>query len=225
VPVREVTERQLMGKGSAKSKVLPKARTPQGQKALAIVALVHSVNPAEVSKAKEHLRRASSLMREEDNVGGLRPSPFDDFEFGRSICSLFRLEPGRENEAIERWCGYKLGPNAERDPKWLLSYLLSDALSNARLVLWSSPSGLRPGLYCPDMKTAYFAFFLTKIFLGGGGWGVCPKCGRVFVKNRADQNYCTISHREAHSVARWRARQEEQSTMKGRKQDVTRKTR
>jgi hypothetical protein len=227
-PVREVTELQLMGKGGSKSGILPAARIPEGQQALAIVALAPFVkedDSAKVSKAKEYLRRAFALTREEDKRSGVIPAEQDDYEFGRAICPLFGLEPSMWKEALERWSGYKLGPNADRDPKWLFSLLLSNALSDARLVLWSSPSGLRPGLYCPDMETAYFAFFLTKIFLGDGGWGVCPKCGKVFVRKRSDQNYCTIAHREAHRVARWRAKQQVQAIKKGRRRNVTRKTR
>ena len=55
-----------------------------------------------------------------------------------------------------------------------------------------------------DEMTALF----TKLLLNrvsGKGLAVCPQCGVPFVQKRPNQDYCSIQHREAHRVARWRA--------------------
>jgi hypothetical protein len=59
-----------------------------------------------------------------------------------------------------------------------------------------------PSVFCPDTETALYVEFLFAI----RGPGICPKCEKVFFKQRPDQAYCSIEHREAHRVARWRER-------------------
>jgi hypothetical protein len=116
-----------------------------------------------------------------------------------------------------------LGPRSSADLKWLLSTQVSEELSSVRLVLWWSGKQFRPALYCPDPKSALYTFVLMKT-AAGRGWGVCPFCGIFFVQTRSDQNYCTVAHREAHRVARWRDSKKSQSKKKGEK-NVTKKTR
>ena len=93
---------------------------------------------------------------------------------------------------------------------------MSQALDSARFVLWWSGKQFRPALYCPELKAAVYTFLLMSI-VAGRGWGVCPHCGEFFVQKRPDQNYCTIAHREAHRVARWRAAKVSQLNKKGGK--------
>jgi hypothetical protein len=89
----------------------------------------------------------------------------------------------------------------------LLNYcrLMADRLKSVRLVMWFAEKEGRflPALYCPDWKTAAFAFTFT------GGIRVCqnPKCSKVFV-GKDNVTYCKPPCREAHRVARWRHRQE-----------------
>jgi hypothetical protein len=87
--------------------------------------------------------------------------------------------------------------------RWNYSRLMADMFQNARLVLWFSQKDERslPALYCPDWKTA--AFLMT--FLGR--IRVCPKCSKIFIPSADNVDYCNPAHREAHRVARWRARQ------------------
>jgi hypothetical protein len=88
----------------------------------------------------------------------------------------------------------------------LLNYcrLMADRLQNVRLVIWFAEKEGRflPALYCPDWKTAAFAFTFT------GGIRVCqnPKCSKVFVPLADNVAYCEPACREAHRVARWRHR-------------------
>src|ERR1700731_4942345 len=90
----------------------------------------------------------------------------------------------------------------------LLNYcrLMADRLQNVRLVIWFAEKEGRflPALYCPDWKTAAFAFTFT------GGIRVCQntKCNQVFVPVADNVAYCKPACREAHRVARWRHRKE-----------------
>jgi hypothetical protein len=129
-------------------------------------------------------------------------------------------------EKLEHFWGLRPGPRASKDPGWLLSYVISMELREARLVLWWKGKTFRPALWCPDMKTAFYARVLLDV-VGGKGFRMCPHCGAWFVQDRADQTYCSVAHREAHRVARWRAQQKLKATEKGkrRKKDGTHKAR
>ena len=81
----------------------------------------------------------------------------------------------------------------------ILSQLLTRELSQAKVVVWRTQSGAIPAIYCDDVRTAVFV--TATVF----GWlAICPHCDSVFVRDRPDQDYCTVPHREAHRVARWR---------------------
>jgi hypothetical protein len=88
----------------------------------------------------------------------------------------------------------------------VLERLLTDALRNARLILWrpKNEDRLLPAIYCPDSATALYVRALVKI-ARGTGVSVCPRCDNPFLQQRSDQHYCSIRCREAHRVARWRA--------------------
>lgn len=122
--------------------------------------------------------------------------------------------------------GVEDSPYAKADPRVLLSYVLSNELREARLVLWWTSGKFRPALWCPAMKVAFYARFLLGV-VGGQGFAVCPHCGKWFVQDRSDQTYCSVSHREAHRVARWRAQQKLKASTRpsGRRKNVTREKR
>lgn len=95
--------------------------------------------------------------------------------------------------------------------RWNFSGLLRNVLDSARLVMWFSEKDSRflPALFCPDRKTAAFAFqFIGRI-------RVCPKCDAPFIPSAGNVDYCCPAHREAYRVARsrWRAKQK----LEGRK--------
>ncbi len=110
-------------------------------------------------------------------------------------------------EALLWWDGDFLFKPEKADPELLISRAVSRHLTvGVSLGMWISEDGVRPAIYCGLPQAALAA----KLLLGlgkGRGLAVCPypPCGKVFEqKKRSDQEYCTIAHREAHRVARWR---------------------
>lgn len=86
--------------------------------------------------------------------------------------------------------------------RWDYCSLMSEALENARLVMWRGEGErLIPAVYCPDLKTAAF----VTLYLGGVR--ICPRCKQPFVPEKDNQAYCTPQHGAAHRTARsrWRA--------------------
>jgi hypothetical protein len=139
----------------------------------------------------------------------------------RATSGMRGLKPGQAEKIALDLC--TLGSRSSADEKWLLSTYFSQALNSVRLVLWWSGTEFRPALYCSDLKSALYTFVLMRV-VAGRGWGVCPFCGLFFVQTRSDQNYCSVAHREAHRVARWRAAKVSKSKKKGGK-NVTHKAR
>jgi hypothetical protein len=90
-------------------------------------------------------------------------------------------------------------------PQTQLDELISERLKRARLVVWNHQGKPVLALYCTDNLTGLFAKVLLER-VSGTGLAVCPKCGLPFVQKRPNQDYCSIQHREAHRVARSRAR-------------------
>jgi len=151
--------------------------------------------------AEEALREALRLRRQQNHRAGISSG---DAEMERILRKYYRLAEGQEQEAIARYDGYSVGRRAAGEIRLLMSEEISKALESVRLVLWFSPAGFRIALYCPHVKTALYVFCLLS-FVSGAGIAVCPKCGKLFQQQRSNQNYCSIEHREAHRVARWRA--------------------
>ncbi len=113
---------------------------------------------------------------------------------------------------------------AERSPHAALSRAVSYSLSRASLVLWWTGKRFLPALFCPDIETGlYVLVLLAKV--RGKALVICPKCGQPFVRNRSDQSYCSIKHREAHRMARWRAVKAQEKKLRGRKARTRRKKR
>lgn len=191
----------------------------------ALLSAFQSKDELALARARDHVARAHALKREGDRKLGIIPAKEEDLEFGRLLIGVFGLAPGQEKEAIERYNDYRHGPRAEASDEYLLSELMSRALDSVRLVLWHSGEQLRPAIYCPEIKHAVYVFLLMRIGRGHG-WGVCPHCGGFFFKRkRSDQNYCTIAHREAHRVARWRAAKKSRKGKRRGGPNGTRKTR
>jgi hypothetical protein len=225
-PVRVVTEADFSSNSRRLKLALSAMWDYEREQFKAIIALLSALQSDDklaIARARGFVAQALALKREGDKKLGLIPAREDDVDFGRILIAAFGLQPGQEKEAIQRWSGYRRGPMAESDDKWLLSQLMSEALEPVRLVLWWTGDRFGPALYCPEPKAALYTFILMKIAVGRG-WGVCPYCGQFFVQKRSDQNYCTVAHREAHRVARWREGRASQSK-KRRGQNGTRKAR
>ncbi len=89
-------------------------------------------------------------------------------------------------------------------PEKEISRVVSEGLRDAKLVLWWNGKRFSPALYCEDIATALNVRAMLG-FLGGKSLNVCPHCAEPFMRTRSDMEYCSVKHREAHRVARWRA--------------------
>lgn len=146
---------------------------------------------------------------------------FIDEEFSNQVLKHTDLSAV---EAMDVLRGRRPSSQALRDPRWLLSEEVSTMLSvSSRLVLWWSGKHFTPAIWCDDIKTAFHIRALLNV-VGGKGVRICPHCSEVFFQQRPDQNYCSVAHREAHRVARWRAMKLSKSKKKGGKRG-TRKAR
>ncbi len=214
-PVRVVSNAEFRSEGGLKKALstMDEGEREQFRAVGAFLRALQTEDKLAIARARKLVAQAYALKREGDRKLGFIPAKEDDLEFGRTLIRVFGLQLGQEKEAIERWSGYRHGPRAKADYRWLLSQLFWEALEFVRLVLWWSGRQLRPAVYCPDLKAALYVFLLMKI-AAGEGWGACPYCGKFFVQQRSDQNYCTIAHREAHRVARWRKRKRAKSRIR-----------
>jgi hypothetical protein len=185
-----------------------------------------SDEPLALQEALRELDSADALLRAGPEHPLRSPVPPDvpeslvkDFAAGK-YTSRFMIE------RMEHHLGLRPGPHAQKDPRWLLSYVISMELQKSRFVLWWTREKFRPAIWCPDIKTALYARVLLGV-VGGKGFCMCPHCSLWFVQDRPDQTYCSISHREAHRVARWRAQQKLKETEKGktRRKNGTQKAR
>ncbi len=167
----------------------------------AVVALAHALRtPSDsiaLKNARRALEKAYELRRAEPTVGG-PATP----EFAEALSRWSGLPP---EEAVEVSEGRRPSPRTAADPRWWLSYEVSRGLFFfAHLVLWWTKDRFTPAIMCEDIKTAFYVRALLSA-VGGKGFHICPHCDEPFMQQRPDQNYCSIAHREAHRVARWRA--------------------
>lgn len=195
-PVRTLTEADL-DKDTARGRNTWKAMRPKDrQHLLALIGLRRAIETKDelmVKKLAEAYRRLGRHM------GRVTAVTFED---------LFGDEPSIQKD-MAGWAKERSqeGLSFGR-PQRALAQLLTEAIRRARLVLWWHDRERRflPALYCPDLTTALYVRALIGI-VGGRTLLVCPRCGEPFVQPRSDQNYCSIRCREAHRVARFRARQ------------------
>ncbi|HEV2116156.1 MAG TPA: hypothetical protein VGR48_09045, partial [Terriglobales bacterium] len=80
---------------------------------------------------------------------------------------------------------------------------LTNALRRAQLVYWVTRKTwhLGLGIFCPDFKTGVAVHLLLT-----DAFRVCPRCHKTFEVEHPGQMCCSIQCREAHRIARWRAR-------------------
>jgi hypothetical protein len=157
-------------------------------------------------EAKKNLRKSLDLKRE---PGAVVMNSADDAaraNLYRQLTQLLGLRLGEEARAKAIWDGRSLSPHEEKNARWLLSRQLSTELLGVQLVMWWTGWHFTPALFCPYEPTALYVRALLGFAGTTRGLAVCPHCGTFFIQDRTDQQYCTIAHREAHRVARWRAR-------------------
>jgi hypothetical protein len=92
---------------------------------------------------------------------------------------------------------------------FVVAPMISRALRDARFVAWmrwrTAERGI--GIYCPDVATAIAA----KVLLGN--IRLCLHCQKVFLPEQSGEFYCSVKCREAHRVARWRARKKAKAAL------------
>ena len=193
----------------------------------------------------EHSFQKLRLVRDEELKDVLRPFTPEEAQFIADCLALRRAYNSKDQLALGRpfqrlWpflVGQELWPQphtpaeevarkamakafslpALSDRKWARFYfpqLVSKALRDVRIVVWWFEKEQRfiPAISCPDLKTA----FLLRGFMGD--IRVCPHCDKPFMPDKANIDYCSIAHREAHRVARWRAKNpSKHSGKKGKK--------
>jgi hypothetical protein len=179
-------------------------------------ALGQSPDLLAIGKAHELLGEAYSLRIKSDESAGRCFPPFPEPEnveeerssFARALAELLSVPPETNVKALFKG-------TAKSDPRWLLSFEISKAIQDAKLVLWWNGENFKPAIWCPDLKIAFYVRAIMGMFR------ICLHCGEPFLPERPDQDYCSVAHREAHRVARWRARQKK-SKGSGRKQQTKR---
>jgi hypothetical protein len=180
-------------------------------------ALQNPSDPIALRKAEKRLKKAYDAKRGEPTE---LYRLFDE-QFSDEVKKNTNLST---REAVDVVMGRRPSARATKDRRWLLSEELSEMLSAySRLVLWWTGERFTPAIWCENVKTAFYVRALLNV-VGGRSLRICPHCGEVFFQARPDQNYCSIAHREAHRVARWRAMKVSKSKRKGDKRG-TRKTR
>ncbi len=186
----------------------------------AVIALAHALQDPSDTIA---LRKANAAFDEAYRLRRAEPTTFAKLGEDFAI-ALGRAIGAPPQEAAEIYDRKRPGPRAASDPRWMLSYAVSEGLGiSSQLVLWWTGVRFTPAIWCYDMKTAFYVRALLSA-VGGKGLRICPHCSKPFVQKRPDQDYCSIAHREAHRVARWRAAKVKPPREKGGR-NVTRKTR
>ena len=184
------------------------------------VAVVELINALKKPSDTIALKKARDRFERIYKAKQAEPS---DLALGEDLANALAKFTGQPpREAVELLERKRPGPRATADPRWLLSYEVSEMLNpSSRLVLWWTGERFTPAIWCDDIRTAFYVRALLSA-AGGVGLRICPHCTDVFFQGRQDQDYCSVAHREAHRVARWRATK--QARQKGGRRG-TRKTR
>lgn len=177
----------------------------EGKRFYALLALkgaLEAKDALQLEGAKERLE-VFYRMREDENPPHVSNDPERDRQFAELLAQKSGMEP---DEAVKHFEGLRPGPKAKSDPHRLFSYEISQCagLLETELVLWWDGKEFRPAIYC---KNHLSALYVHTFLLGRVRYRICPKCGERFEQLRPNQDYCTTAHREAHRVARWRAKQ------------------
>jgi hypothetical protein len=185
---------------------------PEAEKAhfLAVFALVDAIEKKDslaLRGAIDRMKEALVLRRKVAKNLAVEQSDEEKIQsLYHTLSVLFGLGTGHKEEAKEIWDGVKLSPREETNAQWLLSRQISQELLGVQLVLWWTGQDFTPALYCPYPPAALYVQALLAITRKAKAFAGCPYCGNLFMQERTDQHYCCVAHREAHRVARWRAR-------------------
>jgi hypothetical protein len=99
----------------------------------------------------------------------------------------------------------------ERGPVGSVQHFLpsfvNQELQDVRIVVWwhSKLKQFMPGILCLDFQSAvYVKLLMDAVF--GGGWKMCPRCGKWFLTTPKRKLYHSTRCQSAYRVARWRER-------------------
>jgi hypothetical protein len=191
-------------------RIFKNSELKSARKHLTVAEVQHFTATVELIQALKNPSDTIALKRAKDGFEDVykvkRNEPSDLLELGEEFANALAKFTGQSpREAVETLERKRPGPRAAADPRWLLSYEVSEMLNlSSRLVLWWTGERFTPAIWCDDIKTAFYVRALLSA-VGGVGLRTCPHCSDLFFQERPDQNYCSIAHREAHRVARWRA--------------------
>lgn len=89
--------------------------------------------------------------------------------------------------------------------RFAITEAFTKGLSKVKFVIWWSTVANKfvPGLYCPDLATAIYASYLSKIGTRGG-IGICQRCRASFPRSRKNQRYCSHKCQVAAAMRRYR---------------------
>jgi len=111
-------------------------------------------------------------------------------------------------------------------PQERLALYLTDALAQTQYVVWVEKSSgkLRPGLFCKDLNQVTRALVAGSLNTAGG-LGACKRCGKLFLKRRALQSYCSTNCRVADAQKRYRKRKKKHQRANKRTKSTKRRPR
>ncbi len=114
----------------------------------------------------------------------------------------------RNGETSMQWSGEISGEY--KSMAFALSEAFTEGLSKTRFVVWWSEVAKRfvPGLYCPDIVTALYALAMWSTGTAGG-WAICQKCGKDFVRKRRKQLYCSTQCQATAAMRRLRQKRKQ----------------
>jgi|SRR6266481_6772435 len=134
-----------------------------------------------LASANALLQQSYELKRRENERLRPRPPNWEETDFARALATI--SESGSSKAAMEIYEGLRPGPRASADPRWLLSYEVSQALWEVRLVLWWNKERFLPAVWCPSLKTAFYARALLDT-VGTKSFRVCAYCGNHLGRQR-----------------------------------------
>ena len=228
-PVRVVTLQEI--KKSAKE-----MKGSKGDRFYALLALrgaLESKDELALAKAKERMERVYQVREKEyadDQARNLALKfGFTMGEKSNPVSLGIRLPETEAHEfnLLKNWPDLRPSPRALGDASRLLSYAVSERVTRARIVLWWAAGDFMPAIYCEDIEACLYAHTFLVAPTGRIGWRICPHCTEPFFQKRPNQDYCRPAHREAHRVARFRHKQNQEVSEKkiNRRKDGTEKTR
>lgn len=206
VPVRPVTLEEL----KMVAKKLRGVHAKEFDALLALRGAIEAQDELALAKAKERLQEVYRLREREDAAH----RPLQDEESRRKFGELIAPSIGSSpEESLKHYSGLRPGPRAMENPSLLLSQEVSRIVGVwAQIALWWVNERFGPAIYCRGLDHDFamrIALYVHTFFIapsGQIGIRVCPYCSEQFWQDQSNKDYCRISHRENHRVARSRYR-------------------